>query len=105
MNRKICLKILFILVFINCSQQGQNTQLQILISEEYSHTHQIFITFEDLDSKVSEFYTTENFGHSHKVVLTEEDKIKLKNGISIQKETQLNLNHKHLVTIELFNSR
>lgn len=101
MNTKIYL--FLVLVFINCSRQSQNTQLQILVSEANSHTHQIYITFEDLDSKLSEFYTTENFGHSHKVILTEEDKIKLKNGISIQKETEINLNHKHTLNLELFN--
>ncbi|MFN3603194.1 MAG: hypothetical protein ACK4UJ_00635 [Leptonema sp. (in: bacteria)] len=94
---------LFILFFsiLFCSKEVEKAQLQTLINNQLGHTHEIQITFEDLDTEITDYYTSENFGHVHKVILTKEDKSKLKFGISLIKECEFNWNHTHTLEIEL----
>ncbi len=94
----------FFIIFLTlfCSPIKEKNQLQILLEPELNHTHNIYITFDDLNSQITDYYTTENFGHTHKVILSTEEKAKLKLGIPIKKECEENLGHKHKLTIQVF---
>lgn len=93
---------LMIVIHLFCIPSQQNNQLQLLLEPELNHTHKMNLTFQDLDTKVSDYYTTESLGHSHKVFITIEDKAKLKFGVSIEKQTEENFGHRHKIKIEIF---
>jgi len=101
---KILYIYIFILmsIFIFCSSQSNNQQIQTLIENNLNHTHDILITLEDLKNNREDYYTSENYQHRHKLILTIEDRQKLLNGLKIVKETENEYGHTHKLEIQLF---
>jgi hypothetical protein len=89
-------------IFIYCSSQSNNQQIQTLIESNLNHTHDIIITLDDLKNNREDYYTSENYQHRHKVILTIEDRQKLLNGLKIVKETEEAYGHTHKLEIQAF---